>query len=106
MLGEIGFRNVSVEDVSTDWGSILQERFAMYRELREATLRLGTPSGDQEFYRAYGRLVALVQEGTLGGGSRLKSKCIVRAWWRRSRRGPQKYNSAMKPRRQHALVHH
>ncbi len=68
MLEEIGFRNVAVEDVSPEWGRILQERFAMYRELREATVRLGTPSGDQEFYRAYGRLVALVQEGTLGGG--------------------------------------
>ncbi len=68
MLEGIGFRNVSVEDMSTDWGSILEERFAMYRELREATLRLGTPSGGLEFYRAYGRLVSLVQEGTLGGG--------------------------------------
>jgi sarcosine/dimethylglycine N-methyltransferase len=68
MLREIGFRNVVVEDLTVDWGKILDERFAMYRKLREETMRLGTPSGDDEFYRSYARLVALVQERTLGGG--------------------------------------
>ena len=68
MLREIGFRNVVVEDLTVDWGKILEERFAMYRKLREETIRLGTPSGDDAFYRSYGRLVALVQERTLGGG--------------------------------------
>lgn len=68
MLRDIGFRNVVVEDLTVDWGKILEERFAMYRKLREETMRLGTPSGDEEFYRSYGRLVALVQERTLGGG--------------------------------------
>lgn len=68
MLREIGFRNVVVDDLTADWGRILEERFAMYRNLREETARLGTPTGDDEFYRSYARLVALVQEGTLGGG--------------------------------------
>ncbi len=68
MLAEIGFRDIAVEDLTADWGRILEERFAMYRNLREETLKLGTPSGDEEFYRAYARLVALVQERTLGGG--------------------------------------
>ncbi len=68
MLGEIGFRDIAFEDLTADWGSILEERFAMYRKLREETLKLGTPSGDEEFYRSYARLVALVQERTLGGG--------------------------------------
>jgi hypothetical protein len=68
MLREIGFRNVTVEDLTADWGGILEERFAMYRKLREETARLGTPTGDEEFYRSYARLVALVQERTLGGG--------------------------------------
>jgi ubiquinone/menaquinone biosynthesis C-methylase UbiE len=68
MLREIGFRNVVVEDLTVDWGNILEERFAMYRKLREETIRLGTPSGDDAFYRSYARLVALVQERTLGGG--------------------------------------
>ena len=68
MLRETGFRNVTVEDLTADWGSILEERFAMYRRLREETARLGTPTGDEAFYRSYARLVALVQERTLGGG--------------------------------------
>jgi len=68
MLREIGFCNVVVEDLTADWGIILEERFAMYRKLREETIRLGMPSGDDEFYRSYARLVALVQDGTLGGG--------------------------------------
>ena len=68
MLRETGFRNVTVEDLTADWGSILEERFAMYRRLREETGRLGTPTGDEAFYRSYARLVALVQERTLGGG--------------------------------------
>lgn len=68
MLREIGFRNVAVEDLTAEWGGILAERFAMYRKLREETTRLGTPSGDEAFYRSYARLVALVRERTLGGG--------------------------------------
>jgi sarcosine/dimethylglycine N-methyltransferase len=68
MLRESGFRNVTVEDLTADWGSILEKRFAMYRSLREETARLGTPTGDEAFYRSYARLVALVQERTLGGG--------------------------------------
>ncbi|HEX7952526.1 MAG TPA: hypothetical protein VF523_05565, partial [Burkholderiales bacterium] len=67
-LRDLGFRNVSVDDLTIDWGTILEERFAMYCKLREETQRLGTPSGDEAFYRSYARLVALVQEGTLGGG--------------------------------------
>ena len=68
ILREVGLRNVTVEDLTADWGRILEERFAMYRQLREENARRGTPSGDEEFYRSYARLVALVQEGTLGGG--------------------------------------
>ena len=68
MLREIGFRNVAVEDLTADWGEILAERFAMYRKLREETARLGMPTGDEAFYHSYARLVALVQERTLGGG--------------------------------------
>ncbi|HEX4986345.1 MAG TPA: methyltransferase domain-containing protein [Burkholderiales bacterium] len=68
LLVETGFRDVRVDDLTAEWSRILEERFAMYRRLREQTVRLGTPSGDDEFYRAYARLVALVQAGTLGGG--------------------------------------
>ena len=68
MLLEIGFRIVSKEDLTTEWGRILEQRLAMYRKLREVTIKLGTPSGDDEFYRSYARLVTLVQERILGGG--------------------------------------
>ena len=67
MLREIGFRDVAVEDLTADWGNILDERFRMYRALREETVKIGTPSGDDDFYRSYARLVALVRERTLGG---------------------------------------
>ena len=68
MLRDIGFRIVSRKDLTAEWGRILEQRFAMYRKLREETIALGTPSGDEEFYRSYARLVALVQARTLGGG--------------------------------------
>ncbi len=68
LLSEVGFRRIAVEDLTEQWGAILEQRFAMYRDLRDETLRLGTPSGDDEFYHAYARLVALVQRRTLGGG--------------------------------------
>ncbi len=68
MLRDIGFRDVSSEDLTSEWGAILEERFRMYRALREETVKIGTPSGGEDFYRSYARLVALVQARTLGGG--------------------------------------
>jgi ubiquinone/menaquinone biosynthesis C-methylase UbiE len=68
LLRDVGFHNVSSEDLTADWAGILEERFAMYRDLREETIRLGTPSGDNAFYHSYARLVELVQQRTLGGG--------------------------------------
>lgn len=68
MLRDLGFRDVSSEDLTSEWGGILEERFRMYRALREETMQIGTPSGDEDFYRSYARLVALVQARTLGGG--------------------------------------
>ena len=67
MLREIGYCGVFKNDLTAEWGTILEQRFAMYRKLREQTIALGTPSGDEEFYRSYARLVALVQARTLGG---------------------------------------
>jgi len=74
LLREIGFRSVAAEDLTADWGRILEERFAMYRQLRDETVRLGTPSGDDDFYRSYARLVELVKERTLGGGRFMAQK--------------------------------
>ncbi len=67
MLEAEGFTVLAVDDLTADWATILAERLAMYRRLREETLRSGMPAGDEEFYSAYVRLVALVQAGTLGG---------------------------------------
>jgi ubiquinone/menaquinone biosynthesis C-methylase UbiE len=75
MLRDIGFRIISRKDLTAEWGRILEQRFAMYRKLREETMAIGTPSGDEEFYRSYARLVALVQARTLGGG------CFVAEKW-------------------------
>ena len=68
LLEQAGFRDIHVEDLTGDWGEILAQRFAMYRRLREETLRSGMPSGDDAFYNAYARLVALVRSRALGGG--------------------------------------
>jgi len=68
LLPVAGFVVLSVEDLTDEWGVILEQRFAMYRELREETLRQGLPAGDEEFYAAYGKLVELVKARVLGGG--------------------------------------
>jgi cyclopropane fatty-acyl-phospholipid synthase-like methyltransferase len=68
LLTHAGFDVRLVEDLTTEWGAVLAERFAMYRRLREETLEQGLPAGDEEFYRAYGKLVELVQKRVLGGG--------------------------------------
>ena len=68
LLRGAGFAVLSVEDLTADWGVILDQRFAMYRQLREETLRQGLPAGDGEFYAAYGKLVESVKARVLGGG--------------------------------------
>jgi len=74
MLREVGFHILSRSDLTAEWAEILDRRFAMYRKLRQETIALGTPSGDEEFYRSYARLVALVQARTLGGGRFIAEK--------------------------------
>src|SRR3954464_15742468 len=46
LLQAVGFRDVQTEDLTSDWARILEERFAMYRQLREQTKQMGTPSAD------------------------------------------------------------
>lgn len=74
LLEGVGFRDIQVEDLTGEWAGILTQRFDMYRRLREETLRAGTPSGDDAFYVAYARLVALVQSRGLGGGRFVAAK--------------------------------
>ena len=50
LIQTVGFAVLSVDDLTDEWGIILEERFAMYRQLREETLRQGLPAGDEEFY--------------------------------------------------------
>jgi ubiquinone/menaquinone biosynthesis C-methylase UbiE len=67
MLQGLGLRVISEEDLTGLWGEILETRFAMYCRLREETVELGTPSGNEAFYRSYRRLVDLVKSRILGG---------------------------------------
>jgi len=67
------FRIVSRKDLTAEWGRILEQRFAMYRKLREETIALGTPSGDEEFYR-FLRAPGCTGAGAhLGGASRAEN---------------------------------
>jgi ubiquinone/menaquinone biosynthesis C-methylase UbiE len=68
LLERAGFRIVSVEDLTRDWGTILEQRRAMYRKLRGEAEAAGAPAGHDAFYRSYVRLVELVQRSALGGG--------------------------------------
>ena len=68
LLERAGFCVVSVEDLTQDWGTILEQRLAMYRKLRREAEAAGTPAGHDAFYRSYVRLVELVKLASLGGG--------------------------------------
>jgi SAM-dependent methyltransferase len=68
LLHGAGFVIRSGEDLTEEWGVVLEDRFAMYRQLREETLRQGLTAGDEEFYSAYRKLVELVKGRVLGGG--------------------------------------
>jgi ubiquinone/menaquinone biosynthesis C-methylase UbiE len=68
LLERAGFRVVSVEDLTTEWGTLLEQRLAMYRKLRREAEAAGTPAGHDAFYHSYVRLVELVKLAALGGG--------------------------------------
>ena len=67
LLEGAGFRIVSADDLTREWGVILAERLAMYRTLRAEAERAGAPPGHDAFHESYVRFVALVQSGALGG---------------------------------------
>lgn len=67
LIEEAGLRITHVDDLTVDWGIILEERRRMYQKLREDAIRAGTPAGDESFYEAYMELVRLVQTRALGG---------------------------------------
>ena len=68
LLRAAGFAVEPADDLTADWGPILEQRLAMYRNLRQEAQRAGTPAGHDAFYLSYVRLVELVQAGGLGGG--------------------------------------
>lgn len=68
LLTGAGFAVESAEDLTQDWAHILEMRFRMYQALRAEASQAGLPDGEDMFYRAYVRLVDLVQAGRLGGG--------------------------------------
>jgi ubiquinone/menaquinone biosynthesis C-methylase UbiE len=67
LLETAGFRVVSIEDLTAEWGPILTERLNMYLRMRSEAEASGTPAGDDAFYRAYVRFVELVVARRLGG---------------------------------------
>ena len=68
LIERCGFAVESTQDLTADWAVILKERLAMYLKLRGEAQQAQTAAGHDAFYESYVRFVALVQEGTLGGG--------------------------------------
>jgi len=68
VLEAAGFKIQSVEDLTKEWAVILEQRFAMYRQLRKEAQQVGTPDGNDAFYESYARLVDLMNNAELGGG--------------------------------------
>jgi SAM-dependent methyltransferase len=68
LLGRAGFRGVAAEDLTDEWRAILRERLAMYRALREDTVRRLGEARYREYDQLYAFFVGLVEAGKLGGG--------------------------------------
>jgi len=68
LLGRAGFRGVEAEDLTDEWRAILRERLAMYRALREQTVRRLGEARYREYDALYAFFVGLVEAGKLGGG--------------------------------------
>jgi sarcosine/dimethylglycine N-methyltransferase len=66
-LEAAGFEVEHVDDLTSDWAEILRERLAMFNRMRAEAEVAGTPPGQDAFYRAYVRFVALVGDAVLGG---------------------------------------
>jgi sarcosine/dimethylglycine N-methyltransferase len=62
-----GFGVIALEDLTAEWGPILQQRLPMYQAMRREAEAAGTPSGSAAFHRSYPRFVELVVTRQLGG---------------------------------------
>ncbi len=67
LLETIGFRVLAIEDLTLEWGPILQQRLAMYQAMRREAEAAGTPGGHDAFHRSYVRFVELILARQLGG---------------------------------------
>ena len=67
LLETVGFRVVALEDLTVDWGPILQQRLTMYQAIRREAEAAGTPVGHDAFHRSYVRFVELILAHQLGG---------------------------------------
>lgn len=67
LVENAGFKVVSTQDLTVEWGPILKERLAMYQRLREDARQAGTPMGHDAFHQSYIRFVDLIQERKMGG---------------------------------------
>jgi sarcosine/dimethylglycine N-methyltransferase len=67
LLEEIGFEGLRIEDLTDEWGPILEQRLAMYQRLRQEAEEAGTPPGDDAFHRSYMRFIPLVLARRVGG---------------------------------------
>jgi len=67
LVESVGFRVLSVIDLTEEWRPILKERLAMYQRLREEARHSGTPMGHDAFHESYVLFVDLIQQRKLGG---------------------------------------
>jgi cyclopropane fatty-acyl-phospholipid synthase-like methyltransferase len=68
LIESCGFAVEPPHDLTAEWAVILKERMAMYLKLRGEAEQAKTAAGHDAFYESYVRFVALVAEGSLGGG--------------------------------------
>lgn len=68
LLGEAGFRDVEIEDLSAAWRDILRERLEMFRGMQADTVRLFGAERHARYISAYEFFVARIAAGVLGGG--------------------------------------
>ncbi len=68
LLAQCGCDVLSADDLSAPWAEILVKRLAMYRSLKETTVRKFGEGRHGEWDRYYSFFVGMYTEGKLGGG--------------------------------------
>ena len=68
LLHQNGFSIEACDDLSADWAEILKNRLAMYRSLKDETIRRFGAAHFEAWDSSYAFFVGLYQVGKLGGG--------------------------------------